>query len=115
MIELRRDARYYTRWAWIVPCITLALAFLGLDAAIALVRLVVCAAAIYLCWSSWGPSIQPMHVALIVLAVLFNPILPLWMGRGTWMLVDLVSIWIVYAAGRRLDAQAARRASGGPA
>ena len=109
MLDLRADALHYSRWIWVVPCITLALAFFGLDLAYMLVRPIVCAAAVYLCWSSWGSTIRPMHVALIVLAVVFNPVLPLWMGRGQWMLIDLVAIGIFVLLGRNFDAQAASR------
>jgi hypothetical protein len=109
MLELRTDAVYYSRWIWIVPCITLGSAFFGLDLAYALVRPIICAAAIYLCWSSWGGTIRPMHVALIVLAVVFNPVLSLRMDRGQWMLVDLVAIGVFMLLGRHFDAQAASR------
>jgi len=54
-----------------------------------LTRLAVCAAGITTALHFYGRK-DPVAVAAVIVALLFNPIQPIALGRPLWMLVDLV-------------------------
>ena len=54
-------------------------------------RLVVCGCSIYLALKAHAPGNAAWTWALGAMAVLFNPILPIHMRRGTWRLLDLLT------------------------
>ena len=44
-----------------------------------------------------GPAFKPWAIALMLIAVLFNPILPIHLDRSTWFYLDLGAAGIFVA------------------
>jgi hypothetical protein len=55
-----------------------------------LLRFVVCASMAYLAWSAYQAKEEKWVWAYGIIAVLFNPFLPLHFGRTTWIIVDIM-------------------------
>jgi hypothetical protein len=71
-----------------------------------LLRLVVCAVAAYGAWlAAQGESVG-WTVGLGLLALLFNPVVPVYLDRGTWAVIDVVSAGVIVASGFRVEAEA---------
>ena len=56
----------------------------------ALLRLVVCFTGIFLAWHSYRMQKIPWVWAMGLIALLFNPVIPVYLGRGLWLIVDIV-------------------------
>ena len=57
-----------------------------------LVRLVVCGTAIYLTWFAKTINRQGWMWIMGFITLLFNPLIPIYLDRGTWSLVDLAVV-----------------------
>jgi hypothetical protein len=80
------------RFVWIVPTILLCFALARLPYGYyALLRIVVCVAAGFLAWSEYQQirRLSGWGVALALAAVIFNPIIPVYLTRGVWAYIDL--------------------------
>ncbi|MFC1523014.1 DUF6804 family protein [Elusimicrobiota bacterium] len=55
-----------------------------------LLRVVVCGTGIYGAVSSWDMGRRGWSWALGIVAFVFNPLMPLHLGRGIWFIVDIV-------------------------
>lgn len=55
-----------------------------------LLRIIICGASIFLVWYFIQVKIEWLGWLFIVPAILFNPILPIYMDKTTWQLWDLV-------------------------
>lgn len=64
-----------------------------------LLRLVVCAVAAYGAWLAAQSESTGWAVALGLLALLFNPVVPVYLDRSTWAVVDVVSAGVIVASG----------------
>lgn len=56
-----------------------------------LVRLVVCIASGFLAWQLFQTKRHGWMIVMGILAILFNPISPIFLTREFWMLLDLVA------------------------
>lgn len=56
----------------------------------ALLRLVVCFTGIFLAWHSYRMQKIPWVWAMGLIALVFNPVIPLHLDRGLWLIVDIV-------------------------
>ncbi|MCK5305813.1 MAG: hypothetical protein KAJ66_01625 [Candidatus Omnitrophica bacterium] len=59
-----------------------------------LLRLVVCFTAIFLAWVSYKKQRIRWAWIMGLLALVFNPVIPLYFGREFWIFVDLVNVVI---------------------
>lgn len=64
-------------------------------------RIAVTATATYGAFLSWERAGPGWVVALLLIAVVFNPVLPVYLGRETWTVVDLAAAAILAAAALR--------------
>lgn len=53
-------------------------------------RWVVCAAAIFVAWVAWHSAAQWAAWAFAGIAILFNPLAPVYLQRSTWRPIDVV-------------------------
>lgn len=67
-----------------------------------LLRIVVCSAALYNVVDAYGRGVSSYIWAWLVVVVLFNPLLPVGLGRGVWAAVDLLScgMFLLWNTGR---------------
>jgi len=54
-----------------------------------LLRIIVCGTATYFTWRDWNVRIRTWPLAFAVVAILFNPVLPIRLSRSDWFLIDL--------------------------
>jgi len=83
---------------WIVPAILLVVAILPLPYGYyTFTRVVVCLACIVLAYSAYEPSGAPMvwAVAFVLIAILFNPIIPIHLKKQTWAYLDVGAAVII--------------------
>lgn len=62
------------------------------------VRICICLYSVFLAYKSWEEKTDIWMWIFIVLAILFNPILPIYFGRGLWALIDLITAGIFFAS-----------------
>jgi hypothetical protein len=81
---------------WVVPAVALAIALFPLPYGYyTLLRVVVCLAAIVIAADSHNkPNAGAWPLAFIALAIIFNPIIPLHLGRTVWLPVDIAAALI---------------------
>jgi hypothetical protein len=61
----------------------------------ALLRVFICILSIYLGWEIWSANSASAFIFLFVgLAVVYNPVFPLRLGRGVWLLANIITIGI---------------------
>jgi hypothetical protein len=78
---------------WLVPIVFLVAALAPLPYGYyTFLRIIVCGAAIFLAWVSWENADQIIHwtVFFALIAVLFNPLIPIYLSREMWAPIDLV-------------------------
>lgn len=56
-----------------------------------LLRIVACGAFAYACFIAYGNRASALPWAYGLFAVLFNPIAPIHLAKGAWMLVDIAA------------------------
>lgn len=85
-------------WAlWLVPAALLLLALLSLPYGYyTFLRLVVCLSAGFIAYWTWSRGVL-WGVAFVAFALLFNPLVPVYLDRETWTPID-VSAAALYAA-----------------
>src|SRR5208282_1045481 len=85
-----RDMRSIPRVVWIVPTILLMIATLKLpDGYYTFTKIVTCGVAAILSFAgSQGNPISQWSVLLALVAVLFNPVIPIHLSRPTWVFLD---------------------------
>lgn len=54
-----------------------------------LLRIAICAFSVYLVYRIWQKNIQLWLWIFIIIAILFNPIIPIYLSRGLWALIDI--------------------------
>ena len=88
-------------WAWVVPAAMSLIALLPMPYAFyMLVRIVVCAAAIFIAWRQYKlRGIDAWCFAFGCIAILFNPIFPINLSREMWAPLDVgvAALFGVYA------------------
>lgn len=55
-----------------------------------LVRICICLYSAFLAYKSWEEKIDIWMWIFIVIAVLFNPIIPIYLNRELWAIIDIV-------------------------
>lgn len=68
-----------------------------------LLRLVVCAVTAFGAWLAMHEGSTGWTVILAVLALLFNPVIPVYLDRETWALIDVLSAGLLIVSGFRVD------------
>lgn len=77
---------------WLVPAVMLILALGPWPYGYyVLLRLVVCLAAAFIAWSL-RTSTTPLTWAFVCLAILYNPIVKVPLGREVWMVLNVISV-----------------------
>jgi uncharacterized protein (DUF3820 family) len=90
-----RDAmqlKSITWWLWLIPIAVLVIAVQRMPYGYyTFTRILVCVIATFLAWIGWedSPSTRMWSMILGLIAVLFNPIFPIYLTRGTWYYLDL--------------------------
>lgn len=81
-------------YVWGVPAALLLLATARLPYGYyTFTRIVVCAAGALLAYTGWneGRMQRAFAIALVLMAVLFNPLIPIHLGREVWLFLDLAA------------------------
>lgn len=60
-----------------------------------LLRLITCGVSAYMAWRCFASEMTALGTAFGVLAVLFNPLLPIHLSRETWAPIDLIGAAIL--------------------
>jgi len=63
-----------------------------------ILRLVVTVCAIYMSWYMFDKKQSGWGVVFIILAILFNPIYPIYLQKDTWQLIDIGAAIIFFAS-----------------
>ena len=84
-------------WLWLIPVALLLAATARLPYGYyTFTRIVVCASAAFIAVAGWEAS-RFWSVPFGLLAILFNPIFPIYLHRGTWFYFDIAAA-IAFAA-----------------
>jgi hypothetical protein len=79
-----------------------------------LLRLVVCAVAAYGAFGAYQNDASGWTVALGVIALLFNPVFPVYLDRSTWTVIDLIVAVVLWMSPRALANGEASPSSSSP-
>lgn len=63
-----------------------------------LVRICICLLSGYLAYKSWQEKINLWMWIFIIIAILFNPIIPIYLCRTLWAIIDLATAIIFFAS-----------------
>jgi FtsH-binding integral membrane protein len=61
-------------------------------------RWVVCAISIYTAFLSYGLARKAWLVIFSLVAVLFNPIVPIYLDKGTWIAIDILIAIVTFVS-----------------
>jgi hypothetical protein len=78
-------------WLWLIPIVILLIAVARVPYGYyTFTRIVVCGSAAFLAFSSWadGGLNKGWAVIFALIAVLFNPLIPVYLKRETWIYFD---------------------------
>lgn len=88
-------------WLWLIPIAALLIATARMPYGYyTFTRIVVCGFSAFVAWSSWEderPVARAGAIALGLLAVLFNPLIPIHLKRDTWFVLDIGAALLVGA------------------
>jgi hypothetical protein len=88
-------------WLWLVPIVLLSLATARMPYGYyTFIRVVVCGFAGFLAYVSWEgdrPVTQFWSVIFGLVAILFNPIIPIYLSRATWAYFDIGTAMLIAA------------------
>lgn len=70
---------------FLVPAIAISLPY----GFFTLLRLIVCASSVYLAWTIRDGGKYWVAAVFLVIAILFNPIFPIYLNRETWVVIDI--------------------------
>jgi hypothetical protein len=59
-------------------------------------RWAVCAAAVWFCYSAVNVKRGWLLIVGVPLAILFNPIVPIYMHKATWSIIDLAAVAVLF-------------------
>ena len=68
-----------------------------------LVRLCICLYSVFLAYKSWERKIDIWMWIFIVITVLFNPIIPIYLSRELWAVIDIVTAIVFFISISRLN------------
>lgn len=68
-----------------------------------LVRICICLYSGFLAYKSWKEKIDMWMWIFIVVAVLFNPIIPIYLDRGLWAMIDIATAIVFFISISRLN------------
>jgi hypothetical protein len=86
-------------WLWLVPIVLLFVATERMPYGYyTFIRIIVCGFAAFFAFVAWeGASVSRLWSAIFgLLAVLFNPVMPIYLSRGTWFYFDVTAA-VVFA------------------
>lgn len=63
-----------------------------------ILRVVVCGASIFLAWHLFDIKQTGWAWAFVVTGILFNPIAPVYLERGTWQMIDFVAAILFFSS-----------------
>jgi uncharacterized protein (DUF3820 family) len=87
-------------YVWLIPIAVLLVATTRMPYGYyTFTRIVVCGAAIWFAWLGWneGQVGKALSVLLVLVAVLFNPVIPVHLNRGVWFYLGMLAA-AVFAA-----------------
>lgn len=84
----------------ILAIIAIALLLIGIPKGLAydyyiFLRWAVTTIAAYLAYRSFHTDNQPWGWVLVVIAIVFNPIVPIYLSKGTWVIIDLIAALLI--------------------
>lgn len=80
------------RWVWLIPAALLIIAPFDLPYGYyTVLRIVVCGFAVAVFSQTWenNAPTRPWPLAFVGIAILFNPLVPAHLDRGTWLYLDI--------------------------
>lgn len=66
-------------------------------------RLMVFGGGLFLAYQLYEQKLSSWSVAMAVLAVLFNPFIPVYLSRGVWLPIDIVGATIFFLVSGKLE------------
>jgi hypothetical protein len=88
------DIKSIPWWIWLIPVVLLLVATARLPYGYyTFTRIAVCAVAAWLAIVEWNTSrsIRIWLVVFALIAILFNPLIPIYLKRGTWFYLDILT------------------------
>ena len=88
------DIKTIPWWVWLIPTILLVVATVRLPYGYyTLTRIVVCGIAAWFAIVGWNDSqmSRVWSAAFALIAILFNPVMPIYLKRGTWFYFDILT------------------------
>lgn len=61
-------------------------------------RICICILSGYLAYTSWEEKISLWMWIFFIVAIVFNPIIPIYLERGLWAVLDLVTAIILFVS-----------------
>lgn len=71
-----------------------------------LLRLVVCGSGLFLAYQLYEYKLHNWSVALALLALLFNPFIPVYLSREIWLPIDIIGAITFLVVGGKLEKKA---------
>jgi hypothetical protein len=87
-------------WTWLILALLLSAAAGHLPYGYYIfVRIIVCGFAVIIAAAGWeeGTVSRNWSVAFIVMAILFNPLIPIYLNRTAWLYLDLIAACVTVA------------------
>ena len=63
-----------------------------------LLRWIICGSSIYMAWQAYRMKVNAWLVPFTIIAVLFNPLLPVYLSKEMWALFDISAAVVFFAA-----------------
>jgi hypothetical protein len=105
-----------SRAVWLVPIALTLVALAPLPYGYyVFLRIVLCFAAAYLAWSEHqeAKSINAWIVGLVILAILYNPFVPIHLTREIWSVINLATVFFLGAHMIKRYRRSAKRVAAG--
>jgi len=63
-----------------------------------LLRWVVASSSIYIAWNFYKSNLQPWTFIFGAVAFLFNPLIPIYLSKASWIPIDLIGAMLFFVA-----------------
>ena len=87
-------------WTWLILTVLLSLATAHMPYGYhTFLRIIVCGFAVVIAAAGWegGTASRKWSVAFIAMAIQFNPLIPIYLKRTTWIYFDLIAACVIVA------------------
>lgn len=67
------------------------------------VRIFICLYSAFLAYKTWQEQIQLWMWIFIIIAILFNPLIPIYLNRELWAIIDITAAVIIFSSISKLE------------